>query len=713
VALPSTIAGPAHGSSHAKARQGAASGRGRGPLAAAAFIVLTVGALAVAAFHIVEQRALIEPALPFLRRVLLLGASLVSFLGWGRALLRQVLGPGSAALSPEERCVFEIGAGAWITMLFVLGAGTLGCLSPAAAWTFLSLPLLWLLLPLVRRDARDGSRTEIRVDLFVLGLVLVGAMTFAASQTPAISQDALVYHLAAPQRFLEDGAIRYIPGNFYTAFPFNMEMLFTLGLLLDGEELAKSYHWLCWIGSVAAVALLSTRLAGRSGLGFQRLGSGACAGAIFGTIPTAALIAGWAYVDLAVVFYTTMSVLALVLAHEAREGRSEGRIVTAPDTDATALSDRRALILASIFAGAAAGTKYTAGLQGLLLLAFVIVRGARRGEPLPRIIASLAIVSLVVGIGVGPWLLKNTIENGNPFFPFAFGIFGGKDWDSHRAAVLALSLAEWGGTREGLEWLRLPWDVTVGGRFFSIERFDGVIGWAFLGAFPWIVLGAASRVGRRVAFFTIAYALAWVMTTHQVRFLLPALALAAALLGAGVARFPEGLARTTVRAVLAIAVFSNVLLVAIHFAAHRPLGVVLGQESRESFLEREVPGGDWAVFEHIAKQLPPDARVFFASCGSPGFLCKRDYYADAYFENFMLERFLEESDGPDELRATFAREGFTHVLFRGANVFDPSERRSGIPFEEQLELAELLNRYGTLEIERRGTLLYRLEREPR
>ena len=46
----------------------------------------------------------------------------------------------------------------------------------------------------------------------------------------------------------------------------------------------------------------------------------------------------------------------------------------------------------------------------------------------------MATALIAFGIGVvltiGPWLLKNLVATGNPVYPLAYGLFGGRDWDA-------------------------------------------------------------------------------------------------------------------------------------------------------------------------------------------------------------------------------------------------------------------------------------------
>ena len=152
----------------------------------------------------------------------------------------------------------------------------------------------------------------------------------------------------------------------------------------------------------------------------------------------------------------------------------------------------------------------------------------------------------------------------------------------------------------------------------------------------------------------------------------------------------------------------NVLVASLHFAYHNPLLVALGLESKEQFLEREIPGGDYRVFEFIERELPADSYILLGSLGNPGFLVKRSYYSDALFENHTLARMLAGCDTPGATLEVFQRRGFTHFLFRWDTVFDPEGIKSEIPLDDQKKLMRFLNRYGRQLIRVGGTCLYEI-----
>jgi hypothetical protein len=167
-----------------------------------------------------------------------------------------------------------------------------------------------------------------------------------------------------PAKYVEAGGITPVPGNFFASFPQYVEMLFTFGLLVHGESTAQWFHWMLGVGASrprprwpAALRVRGVRVRVR----VRAAGGGLWAAALFATLPTGLLISGWAYVDLGIVLFVTLSILALLAA-------SDG-------------SSRSWYVPRCRLRGAAAGTKYTGGFQGLLVAAVPLACAALRRLP--------------------------------------------------------------------------------------------------------------------------------------------------------------------------------------------------------------------------------------------------------------------------------------------------------------------------------------------
>jgi hypothetical protein len=80
-------------------------------------------------------------------------------------------------------------------------------------------------------SSKAGGSEGPRRDLFSLAVLCAFA--------PPTYYDSLVYHLALPLRYLQEGRIGFVPYNQYAHFPQNMEMIFRM-VSLRGERYLRS-----------------------------------------------------------------------------------------------------------------------------------------------------------------------------------------------------------------------------------------------------------------------------------------------------------------------------------------------------------------------------------------------------------------------------------------------------------------------------------------
>jgi len=237
--------------------------------------------------------------------------------------------------------------------------------------------------------------------------------------------DVLEYHFGAPRDYLDAGRIGYLPHNIYSNFPFNVEMLYLLSMILRGDAIAAVYTAKLLNVGLAGLAVAAVWLAGRE---FGR-GSAIVAALLVASCPFVAYLCGVAYVENGLLFYSAMSVAALLRA---------GRVRDEPHRPA------RWAFASGLLAGLACGCKYTAAAAVVAPLALSIpllaVQQAsttsaprntlRRGGTWLLMFFAGCLVSF------GPWLAKNVIATGNPVFPLAYHLIGARDgiWNADGAA---------------------------------------------------------------------------------------------------------------------------------------------------------------------------------------------------------------------------------------------------------------------------------------
>ncbi|MHC4713867.1 MAG: ArnT family glycosyltransferase, partial [Planctomycetota bacterium] len=330
-----------------------------------------------------------------------------------------------------------------------------------------------------------GGRLSALEWFLAAGILVAGLLTLLYSFNPPMNFDALEYHLGAPAQYYRGGAIRYIEHNVYSNFPGNSEMLYLFSMVLAGSKMAGAILGKVLHAYMAFLAALTAYCLGR-----WLFSRGAGLFAAFALLSSGSFfeISTDVYVEGLQTLYTLTAFLAVA------KFLSGGK--------------RGWLAAGAVAAGLSFGVKYPAALFVILpLSAAVLLRRVAWKERLVSL-GILAGISLAVA---SPWLIKNLIFTGNPVYPLLYGMLGGRDWGDLQNARWIMAHTPKGGLA-----LR-QWAEHVFGRFFA----EGVI---------------------FAAAYAALYIFLWFAVTHRIaRFLVPALAVAGAVSGAGLFSVPKGL----------------------------------------------------------------------------------------------------------------------------------------------------------------------------
>lgn len=222
---------------------------------------------------------------------------------------------------------------------------------------------------------------------------------------PPLKFDALVYHLSLPKTYILHQKVIYDQTNVFWGMPQLGEMLYTLLMSLAGTESAVILGWA--IGGMSTLAFLETRSTQLS-----KTAQWTSVAALFSGYTFADAL-GWGYVDW-IAFFFGMLLIQVFLENDL-------------------FRDKRGIIKAGIFTGLALSVKYTAGLLviiGLIVLLWLWWCNQcedRRVERLqarlkrylqPNILMVILCYFLPILIVFFPWMLKNWIACGQPFYPF-------------------------------------------------------------------------------------------------------------------------------------------------------------------------------------------------------------------------------------------------------------------------------------------------------
>lgn len=334
-------------------------------------------------------------------------------------------------LPPLPRLVIQAGVGiGLLALLFLLAGATLG-LGNLLLWGELVAGIVLLRKQVLAWLRLWRSGKELLRDLTLLEWVLASstflilAMAFIISLSPPLAFDALVYHLALPNLYLQAGRIYYVPQIMFWGMPQTGEMLYTWGMGLAGEQTAALIGW--GFGLLTLVGLAGALQAYVS----RRVAWVAVASLIAGH--TLAVSLSWAYIDWLMGLWGFCFFLSLL---QWRATRSY-----------------RCLLEAGAFAGFAFATKYTGGL--LVLIGFFVLGcdALRRrmvawenANHFAEFLQHALVFCGAAGLIALPWLLKNLIATGNPFYPL---IFPAGAMDAVRLRLYQ-SVLPWGGWQDAV-----------------------------------------------------------------------------------------------------------------------------------------------------------------------------------------------------------------------------------------------------------------------
>ncbi len=290
----------------------------------------------------------------------------------------------------------------------------------------------------------------------LLGILLLAG--FVLTLTPETGKDALIYHLAVPKLYLLHHGFYFIPGNVFAGYPLLGEMHYLLALFLQNDILAKAMNYAVLCGILLGIGLFARYL-------LREHAFPALSMLIFVSIPSVFAVSHAAYNDLFVTFFTLAAIYSFLRWSEQR--------LTAW------------LILCGVFSGSAAACKYTA-----LLRRRSVVSASSGWPPTEdgstlQALRRLALYAAAAFIAGSPFYLKNWIVMGNPFYPFFYGIFGGRGWDGDQARLYDLFIQNLGMGRNLLDYLLLPWNLSLRAKMDS-PQFDGILGPIFLLTLPFL-----------------------------------------------------------------------------------------------------------------------------------------------------------------------------------------------------------------------------------
>ena len=509
-----------------------------------------------------------------------------------------------------------------------------------AALFFLYIFFIWMV---------DKSKWNLLLWLVIL---LVLSAEVVLSLLPPTARDELTHHLAIPRLYVKAGRIYGIPFAPYSYYPMLLDMLYTPWVRWGWDSIPKLIHGLYgFMTALLIYAYLGRRLSPLYGLlGFFS----------FISAPAILRLSNWAYVDLGLTFYSTAALLCLLRWVEAAQ-ISKFEIRNS--------KWNRWLILAGLSAGFAVATKPNGMLVVLLLLLMLIYApGREKGKGVRETLSFAFLFLVLAGTAVSPWVLKNLLWTGNPFFPFLTGVFrsgGGGGVSVGEASGLGIfTMRELLYGENIWQILASPVRIFFTGRDDQPQYFDGVLNPILILFLPWSFKGKWREEKKLLFAFSFLYLFyAFFLADLRVRYILPIIPPLVILLVYAVHNIYLRIVHPSLlygAVILLLAMNGAYLWNYFHLLS--PLGYLTGKENREAYLSRMLP--EYPAVQYINHNTPSTVRIYFLFVGRRVYYCERDYFHDDGDNPWILLRMIQGAREGNDIQVKLRERGLTHLLVR-------------------------------------------------
>ena len=515
-----------------------------------------------------------------------------------------------------------------------MALGFLGLLYPVAAWLLLAGGLatggLWWLrrgFPPVHMVPLRSARSPSVLWAVAAVIVAYGMVNVVTGLSPTLEGDSTGGYLLVAKEYAARHALEQVDYAYVTSYPQNGQMLSTLGFLLRGQILGQ----LLVSFAMGALFIETVYAVGRAY--FTRKAAFIGMAIVYGTYSVAYLHAS-GKIDLAWAAFDLLAVFAF-----SRWYFSE-----------TQSRNWRWLVLAGLFAGAAAGVKQATLFTVIALsvgIAFRLVQDQER-RPMAWAAAGVAFglpISLAVLWVVRTYVITGVIGSAGPGT-------GGE-----------------GGTA-GL--LRNVWAMSMLGNAGGIEGPLGKpVGPALLGVIP--LLAILPRMDRRlwhILAFAAIVVLLWSLGVQRARHLLPVLALLALVAGYIIERLLSDRRRVgqLVLGVVLLSLATNLSIwTYINLVSFQRMQYVLGLQDRDRYLEVNLPKVErypnYAILRYVRDHVDKKARIV-------GLSTRNSFYLERPLYTVGKSSFEDVPDVPSLVRR-LEEEEYTHMF---VNDFIVEER---------------------------------------
>lgn len=536
-----------------------------------------------------------------------------------------------------------------------------------------------------RMNRLSGGKERFIKVILCLIILLFLFVELVLAFMPPVARDVLIHHLAIPKLWIIHGWFYETPWAEYSYYPMNLSLLYLIPLYLGNDIIPNFIHLSFGVGTAVLLYAYLRRWGQLAGL----LGA-----LVFISLPVILRTATTAYVDVGLVFFTTLSILACVYW---RDGGYKSNVW---------------LFVSAMAMGLALGTKYSA-LPAWFFLTLAVAFIHSRDEGRQGKALQYGLVFFLVSLAVfSPWLIKNALLTGNPLYPLYKSFFSNGGGSLPSSASLVSGEVGWGvfKMREMLygesfwETLLIPLRFFLQGQDNNPRYFDGVLNPLLIFMAPFAFLDRKMKTDKLLflSFAVFFILMAFFMDKHRIRYILPAVPFVIILTAISVVNIFNWILEKqkplrTFCGFGFVFVFIgmigfNAVYAKNYFMKVAPLDFIMKTESRDQFIARH--DGSYTAVRYINHHTPENSRIRLVLLAGRGYYLNRSYEDDASFGMNVIRNFVSFSHDEEAFQKYLRLLNCTHFLMR-YDLFQQFLKDNYSP-EEINQLYERLSKTATL-----------------
>ena len=503
---------------------------------------------------------------------------------------------------------------------------------------------------------RGFSANALReLSLFEKAALLVLAYTalinLMGALTPELFFDSQFYQLGLLNKWVLNNKIHsdtYIAASF---FPFNVNMIYMLGLLLGNAISAKLLHYFFGLLLVYGIYVCGKKFASRS--------MGIAAALIFYSIPRVMTVNWAAAVEQGIGVFEFAAVYCLIEHYF--EHRNEPALNPAELKANTFGIKYFWIIMSGVFCGFSLGSKYTSIAFSFIPCALTIITMDRimNRNKYSEIAKELLLFGAGALIVCAPWYIRNLIQSGNPVFPFFWQKMGflstkvkGSQFADPPYPILNLR-----------NYVLFLWPLTMG----TLQQ-ESLLGPVFLVFVPLVFFFKnISKKTKLLLVYCLLSMVMWiVLGRFYVRYFIPTLSLFSLIFAYYIFgyNYPKLLKTFFMALLIFIGVINSKFAENVLAFLKMPMPYILGIQSKHDYLftmKGGYPNPYYSVVDYANDNIPKDSRILFIG-ETRGLYSKRRFLTNGVGDYSPLNEWLKQCKDPKELLAKFRSEGITHIL---------------------------------------------------